>query len=72
MIITSQSLANGAWLENAAIKTMAPPTREDAEKLLWTLLHDRGLLQEVPIERFGEIVTWLGQILAPCKRLLHA
>ena len=63
MIITAQSMASGDWLENAKIVTMAPPVREEAERFLWKLLHSRGLLQNVPAEKFGDIVTWLGRNL---------
>jgi hypothetical protein len=63
LIITAQSMALGDWLENSRTITMAPPVREEAERFLWTLLHTRGLLQEVPAEKFGDIVTWLGRNL---------
>lgn len=61
MIVTGQSPAEGPWLDNSAIKTMAPPGHEDAERLLWTLLHDRGLTGEVPRDKLADIVTWLGR-----------
>jgi len=61
LIITGQSFADGDWLENCAIKTMAPPGRGNAERILAGLLDDRGLLDTVPAEKFGDIVDWLGR-----------
>ncbi|MGR6962971.1 hypothetical protein ACU610_00675 [Geodermatophilus sp. URMC 61] len=61
VLVTSESPSEGPWLEDAAIKTMAPPSDDDAVSLLRRLLKDRGLTQEVAERSLGDIASWLGR-----------
>lgn len=60
LLITSESPADGSWLNNVAHKTMFPPTERDARSILTNLMTDRGVVDEVAPEMLGDVVAWLG------------
>jgi len=60
LLVTSESPAEGPWLHNAVVKTMFPPSGDDALGILETLLRARGLLDEVTSEQRRDVVAWLG------------
>lgn len=61
LLVTGQSPAFAPWMESAAIRTMAPPRLEAAQKTLKDMLVSRALESEVPPEQLSDVVAWLGR-----------
>ena len=61
LLISDQSPDFASWLQDIAVKTMAPPRAAEAETMLHNMLKSRGLVDEVPSDSTTRIVDWLGR-----------
>lgn len=61
LLVSNQTPAESNWLTQSKIVTLAPPETSEAERLLKYMLRQRGLEQEIPADRIGDVIAWLGR-----------
>ena len=61
LLLTSHALPEGPWQETIPVKTLASPGEDIAIEILGQLLADRHREDQVPLERRGDVVQWLGR-----------
>lgn len=59
LLVSNQRVSEGAWSERMSFKHLDPPGEDEAVAYLNDLLSDRGLEQEIPHDKRGEVVRWL-------------
>ncbi|TWV28085.1 tetratricopeptide repeat protein [Streptomyces albidoflavus] len=60
LLVTSQSLPSGRWMDDSVIHTVYPPTESQGSDILDNLLSMRGLQEEIPPEKRTDVIRWLG------------
>ncbi|MEU8573693.1 hypothetical protein [Streptomyces asoensis] len=61
LLVTNRAVTQESWLDQAHVRRVEPPAEDHAVSLLASLLAQQDLEDEVPSERRGDVVRWLGR-----------